>query len=1100
MECPPYDMSIVDPFSVLEEDLNDVSEVIRSNGIWTGMESGIEAMHWQSAPSNTHHTQTHWVMPEDGGRQLTPPGVYYHDQKNREIGSIVSLLQSDSPPRDQHNPHFSPPHFHRDPMWGGSGVNQQPQTYTYSMQNELLPPVGRMLPELSGSIPSPSSHTLVEIGVPQTSSQHGLAHHLSMPAMQPPPSPLSIEPLSLSSPIAPEMGSPRIDEPIIDQINQMVPSPPMVFGSVISSPNTQKVRRERKPLLLVKSEPKEFVMPNEEGSKEILVKLLESNNIRTIKSPMGCETKPRPSGVALRVASSSGGLLAGPNFLQSLPRATSAPSFDDEDDDEDDDMGDDDLPPPTKKGPKTERRTAHNLIEKKYRCSINDRIQQMKAMLAGDEAKLSKSATLRRGIEHIEMQDRAIRELQSEVHFLRNLLAQNNVEVPPLSISIEDPIGSPLSGNTTRSSSRVASPHTSPLSSPKSGKRARARDESRLGLFAVMLAVLFFNPLSLVSLSGWASAEDTQSYTPDHHSRVLRSADYGDDAPFEAYQSVDEWYTSSFVRGIFIWTVNAFVVICILTRLLVYGEPVQDLKSRTWTEFVAVRNKARESLEKGLLREAQRNLVDALSILDRPLPSAGIETIVSITWQVIRHLLNSMWIGRWLARRGRNAEKPQTVVCRSHAHTALVYHKLHQLYLLSPEAFPSRFCSLHLSLSAVNLAESAGSGRDGIPRAIQAAIYLGAALSVRLTLPRYLSSMMALYFIKRAKRQLRRADQNTVSGLAWTVHPIARRFLSEEDRVKTILTTRNFDSRPFVAPTDPGNALGRLRDAFKTHLVKMLLDELQSETTPKIDVADISQLLLSICTEGPQTAEIDKMFADPFLKTVTTGDPMCLWWTHVLSCALYWRAGDTNRAKTHYTLVRQCPSQLLDDQLALAVGHAFCSRKLCIDNRDNKNFAPLAALHSRKALEALRTVVARPAMPQVSHIQESFRQLSYEWILSSVLDGWRGCLDLKNPYWLSRQNVEFKTLYQEAYNHYQFIADQQKSAELKCSIYRMTCRMLNGANPIHTFTCLQRLRREIQNRDATRIPFRREDAPDRYHMHVLGKLHSDINSIAAKRR
>lgn len=51
-----------------------------------------------------------------------------------------------------------------------------------------------------------------------------------------------------------------------------------------------------------------------------------------------------------------------------------------------------------------------------------------------------------------------------------------------------------------------------------------------------------------------------------------------------------------------------------------------------------------------------------------------------------------------------------------------------QLSLLSPEAFPSRFCSLHLSLSAVNLAESAGVSRDGLPRAVQAAIYLGAAL------------------------------------------------------------------------------------------------------------------------------------------------------------------------------------------------------------------------------------------------------------------------------------------------------------------------------------------------------------------------------------
>lgn len=157
--------------------------------------------------------------------------------------------------------------------------------------------------------------------------------------------------------------------------------------------------------------------------------------------------------------------------------------------------------------PKAGKRSAHNAIEKKYRRSINDRIDDLKKMLVGDKGKMNKSAVLRKTVERI-------MDLQKENEQLRRLLLQNGVQVHRGSTSLRmlleepklenmhmpftpprsdesDPSYSPRSSTGSNDSSDKDSDSEGP-SSPKMRRGMTTNKRTMVCMF--MFAVLAFNP------------------------------------------------------------------------------------------------------------------------------------------------------------------------------------------------------------------------------------------------------------------------------------------------------------------------------------------------------------------------------------------------------------------------------------------------------------------------------------------------------------------------------------------------------------------------------------------------------------------------------
>lgn len=135
----------------------------------------------------------------------------------------------------------------------------------------------------------------------------------------------------------------------------------------------------------------------------------------------------------------------------------------------------------------------------------------------------------------------------------------------------------------------------------------------------------------------------------------------------------------------------------------------------------------------GDFAQAAQQLWLALRALGRPLPTSHLDLACSLLWNLIRHLLQRLWVGRWLAGRAGGLQRDcalQADARTSARDAALVYHKLHQLHTMgmtgeelgdpgmatSVERGAGALSEQHKSWGAGRLAFESGQRRVHIPQ------------------------------------------------------------------------------------------------------------------------------------------------------------------------------------------------------------------------------------------------------------------------------------------------------------------------------------------------------------------------------------------------
>ncbi|XP_045840020.1 sterol regulatory element-binding protein 1 isoform X4 [Meles meles] len=734
-----------------------------------------------------------------------------------------------------------------------------------------------------------------------------------------------------------------------------------------------------------------------------------------------------------------------------------------------------------------EKRTAHNAIEKRYRSSINDKIVELKDLVVGTDAKLNKSAVLRKAIDYIRFLQQSNQKLKQENLSLRSAAHKSKslkdlvsacgggadtdvpmegvkpevVETlsPPPSDAGSPSQSSPLSLGGRSGGSGSDSEPDSPVFEDSQVKREqrlspRSRgmlDRSRLALCALVCLCLACNPLaSLLGRGGLPSLSDVSStyHGPGRSMLGAESRDGPGWAP---------WLLPPLV-----WLSNGLLVLVLLALLFVYGEPVTRPHSDPAVRFWRHRKQADLDLARGDFAQAAQQLWLALRALGRPLPTSHLDLACSLLWSLIRHLLQRLWVGRWLAGRAGGLHRDCALQADARASArdaALAYHRLHQLHAVGKYT-GGHLAAANLALSALNLAECAG---DAVSVATLAEIYVAAALRVKTSLPRALH-FLTRFFLSSARQACLAQSGSVPLAVQWLCHPEGHRFFVDGDWA---VHSAPRDSLYSLAgsPVDP---LAQVTQLFREHLLERALNcVVQPSPSPGSadgdrefsDALGYLQLLNS-CSDAAG-APACSFSISPSMAATTGTDPVAKWWASLTAVVTHWLRRDEEAAERLYPVVEHLPRALQESERPLprAALHSFKAARAVL-GRGKAESGPASLAVCEKASGYLQDSLA--TAPGGSSIDKAVQLLLCDLLLEARTSLWRRqqppapTQASQGPGAPAQASAVELRGFQRDLSGLRRLAQSFRPAMRRVFLHEATARLMAGASPTRTHQLLDR--------------------------------------------